>query len=436
MTLRFVDLFAGIGGFHEGLKKLGMQCVFASEKDRAALDTYKKNHQVIDNRYNEDIRKISPLDIPDHELLVAGFPCQAFSQVGYKKGFYDADESERGNLFFCIARILEVKRPKAFMLENVRNLQKHDEGKTFRVIKKTLLELGYELHYKIIKACEHGRPQGRPRIFLVGFNKDYLNSEKSSFKFPPPSPLKLNMSDVFEGQCEREIGFTLRVGGRHSGINDRHNWDAYMVDGQVRTLTPKEGKRMMGFPDDFVLPEKVTPALKQLGNSVCVDVVEAVATQILDTIQEDMELVPKKNTSNIQWKLNFVFKIIGCAPITQDINDTKSLVEKIRLIRDIGGDLEFESIEQTSYQKRLEKITKSSPNELAKIALSLHESDRCTSDLPESLCAVIAQSNPYSKTLTKKTLSKGDPVTDRYGLLIEEKRELFIKLGVTITDTN
>lgn len=432
MALRFIDLFAGIGGFHEGLKKIGMQCVFASEKDHAALSTYKENHQVLNDRYNEDIRKISPLDIPEHDLLVAGFPCQAFSQAGYKKGFFDADESERGNLFFCIARILEVKRPKAFMLENVRNLEKHDEGRTFRVIKNTLLELGYELHYKIIKASDHGRPQGRPRIFIVGFNKDYLIKESSTFEFPQPSPLKLNMSDVFEGICEREIGFTLRVGGRNSGINDRHNWDAYMVDGKVRTLTPKEGKRMMGFPDDFKLPEKITPALKQLGNSVCVDVVEAVATQILHTVKTEMKNTSKRPTNNINWKLNFVFKVVDCVADISDINSADSVVKKIQKIHDNGGRLEFQSIEQSSYEEFLTKIDPTSPNQLALAALTLHSSESSQTTIPSSLCKVISQSNPYNASQTEQVLSKGDPTSDRYGLLIEEKQELYIKLGITV----
>ena len=285
LEYKFIDLFAGIGGFHLGMSNAGMKCVFASEIDKNARETYIKNHLIEESIFNDDIRKISPDHIPDHDILCAGFPCQPFSQAGNKKGFDDGSNSERGNLFFCIADILEEKRPKSFILENVRHLLKHDEGNTFKVIQQTLEEIGYAVYYKVIKACEFGRPQLRPRVYIIGFDKEQVSSE-IPYEFPTPIPLKMTMSDVWEGDCSREIGFTLRVGGRGSSINDRRNWDSYLVDGQVKQLTPLQGKRMMGLPDDFILPKTMTHSMKQLGNSVCVDVIENLAKSVQTYIKK------------------------------------------------------------------------------------------------------------------------------------------------------
>jgi len=161
--------------------------------------------------------------------LCAGFPCQPFSQAGFKKGFADI----RGTLFFDIAEIIRIKQPKAFFLENVRGLYSHDEGRTFETIKKTLTQkLGYSFHHAIVKASDHGLPQHRPRLFMVGF-KD-LDTE---FEFPKTRKLKFTMSDVMKGEVDREIGYTLRVGGKRSPIDDRRNWDGYIVDGEVRRVT-------------------------------------------------------------------------------------------------------------------------------------------------------------------------------------------------------
>lgn len=279
MRYKFIDLFAGIGGFHYALRKHNMECVFASEIDTFARETYLANHQINLDSFNSDIRTISPYDIPEHDLLCAGFPCQPFSQAGYKKGFDDGEKSERGNLFFCILDILEAKRPKAFILENVRHLLNHDNGKTFKIIQKHLLELDYTVEYKIIKASDFGVPQHRPRIFIVGFNK-HLVDTSLKFEFPEPIPLIKTMSDIWGGACEKKIGFTLRVGGRGSNINDRRNWDSYLVDGVVKRIGPEEGKKLMGFPAVFKLHSSQTQAMKQLGNSVCPDVVFYVSNEV------------------------------------------------------------------------------------------------------------------------------------------------------------
>ena len=281
----FVDLFAGIGGFHLAMDSLGGECVFASELDANARKTYEHNFKKIspklfeNGNFNDDIRNIIPEEIPDFDLLCAGFPCQPFSQAGYKRGFSDNHKSERGNLFFNIVDIIEAKRPKAFFLENVRGIVSHDNGKTFKIIRKILEEeLGYSFYYKVVKASEYGLPQLRPRAFMIGFRDEGI---MRSFEFPSPIPLKFNMSDVWAGDCSREIGFTIRVGGRGSNIDDRRNWDAYLVNGEVKQLSPKEAIKMQGFPNDFEFPVAKTQAMKQLGNSVAVDAIKACAKSLL-----------------------------------------------------------------------------------------------------------------------------------------------------------
>lgn len=301
----FIDLFAGIGGFHLGLSKLGMKAVFASEIDKHARWTYLQNHNIDDSIFNDDIRSIDLENIPDHDILCAGFPCQPFSQAGHKKGFQDGDKSERGNLFFCILDILEAKRPKSFILENVRHLLKHDGGNTFKRIYDELSALGYSVEYKVIKASEFGRPQLRPRIYIIGFDQSQVDTSVQ-FEFPKAIPLELTMSDIWEGNCEREIGFTLRVGGRGSSIDDRRNWDSYRVDGEVKRLGPLQGKRMQGFPDDFILPKSVTQAMKQLGNSVCVDVITNLGLSVNQYLDENT-INNKKGNSIMSNATSFSF---------------------------------------------------------------------------------------------------------------------------------
>ncbi|MFQ1014868.1 HpaII family restriction endonuclease [Avibacterium paragallinarum] len=306
----FIDLFAGIGGFHLAMEALGGKCVFASEIDKYARETYyhnfkKKNSELFDNNlFNDDIRKISPLELPDFDILCAGFPCQPFSQAGYKRGFDDSHKSERGNLFFNIVEILEAKRPKAFFLENVRGIVNHDNGKTFKVIREILeQELGYSFYFSIIKASDYGLPQLRPRAFMIGFRDDL---GLQNFSFPQPIPLKFTMSDVWNGKCNREIGYTLRVGGRGSKIDDRRNWDHYLVDGKVRKIMPAQAKKMQGFPDDFEFPVPTSQAMKQLGNSVAVDAVKLCAERMieymyfLDRVNED-NIMSKKNKNKGEW---------------------------------------------------------------------------------------------------------------------------------------
>jgi DNA (cytosine-5)-methyltransferase 1 len=282
-TYKFIDLFAGIGGFHLAFHKVGAECVFASEWDEDARLTYERNFSKLSpklfksDNFVGDITKVKKSEIPNFDILTGGFPCQPFSQAGFKKGFDDT----RGTLFFDIAQIIKVKQPKVYFLENVRGLYSHDSGRTFETIKHTLTEdLGYSFHHAIVKASDHGLPQHRPRLFMIGFR-----NPETVFNFPKKKPLKFDMSEVMKGKVDREIGFTLRVGGKSSPIDDRRNWDGYKVDGKVRRLTPTEGLRMQGFPSTFKFPVSDSAAMKQLGNSVAVWAIQDYAREIIKSLE-------------------------------------------------------------------------------------------------------------------------------------------------------
>jgi len=281
--ITFIDLFAGIGGFHLAMHRNGAKCVFASEIDEGARKTYKANFKDLEpelfnkDNFNTDITKQDFKKIPNFNILCAGFPCQPFSQAGYKKGFEDT----RGTLFFNIAEILKVKKPEAFILENVRGLKNHNNGETLIRMKEVISNLGYSFEYKVLFAKDFGVPQLRPRLLIVGF-KD--KNKAIRFKFPEPTPLKITMSDVFNGKCSRKIGFTLRVGGRRSPINDRRNWDGYIVDDKEVRVGVREGLLMQGFSKDFIIPVSKTQGMKQLGNSVAVPLIQAVSKKVINLL--------------------------------------------------------------------------------------------------------------------------------------------------------
>lgn len=289
-TLKFIDLFAGIGGFHMAFDRLGAECVFASEKDEAARKTYEANFKEIsphlfnDGQFNNDILNINYNKMPDFDILCAGFPCQPFSQAGHKRGFNE-DKDSRGNMFFILRDIIKKKRPKALFLENVRHILKHDDGNTFRIIQDIIEdELNYDLYYKVIKASDYGLPQHRARVYMIAFDRE-LGLPKD-FTFPKPRKLKYTMSDIWGGKCTKDIGFTLRVGGRGSKIDDRRNWEFYSVDGEVKRLGIKEGKMMMGLPESFVFPVSERQAMKQLGNSVAVDAITLVGEALIQHLKK------------------------------------------------------------------------------------------------------------------------------------------------------
>ncbi|MFA5187950.1 MAG: DNA cytosine methyltransferase [Patescibacteria group bacterium] len=280
----FIDLFAGIGGFHFAFHNSGAECVFASEWDKYARQTYERNFAKIQpelfksGNFAGDITKVKPKNIPDFDIICGGFPCQPFSQAGFKRGF----EDNRGSLFFHIAELIRNKKPKAFFLENVRHLFKHDDGKTFSAIKNVIeKDLGYSFYYKIVKGTDFNVPQHRPRLFMVGFR-----NKKIPFNFPEPKKLTKTMSDIFGAPCEKNVGYTLRVGGRGSAITDRRNWDSYKVNSKIVRLGVKEGKKMMGLPYNFVFPVSDAQAMKQLGNAVVVPAISAVAQEIIKTLNK------------------------------------------------------------------------------------------------------------------------------------------------------
>tara|TARA_B100001287_G_scaffold268589_1_gene265045 strand:- start:3303 stop:4238 length:936 start_codon:yes stop_codon:yes gene_type:complete len=291
---KFIDLFSGIGGFHLAFHQLGLECVFASEICEDARKSYIKNFSPLVSKnffiesFNKDIYDQDKNTIPNFDILCAGFPCQPFSQIGYKKGFSESLEG-RGNLFFEIAKILEIKKPTAFFLENVQHLIKHDNGKTLSTIKDTIESIGYSFYYKVVRASDFNLPQHRPRTFMVGF----LGEEESQkmFYFPKPIPLRKTMSDVFEANCSKEIGYTLRLGGADSGIDDRRNWDRYLVNGENTRIEPLHGKRMQGFSDNFFLSESRTKSMRLLGNSVAVNAVYHVGKNLIDYLENKEKFV-------------------------------------------------------------------------------------------------------------------------------------------------
>lgn len=309
-----IDLFAGIGGIRQGFQKNGGYTVYSSEWDKFAQKTYREN---FGETPDGDITKVDETTIPDHDILLAGFPCQPFSQAGLKKGFDDA----RGTLFFDIARILKAKRPKAFMLENVKQLRGHDGGKTLRVILNVLDELGYYVPTpEVLNAYHFGSPQNRERIIIVGFNKDYLPDTYDKFDYPKGviddsvcvgNILENNVSSAFtisdklyQGHLSRKKmhekkgnGFGFCVfdeSSKHTNtISARYYKDGSEAliaqkNANPRMLTPRECARLQGFPEEFIIPVSNAQAYKQFGNSVCINVIDAVAKQMIDYLPKSI----------------------------------------------------------------------------------------------------------------------------------------------------
>lgn len=306
---RMIDLFAGIGGTRLGFYKTGkVYNVFSSEIDKFAIKTYKAN---FGGDPHGDITKIDEKDIPDHDILVGGFPCQAFSQAGLKKGFEDT----RGTLFFDIARVIECKKPKAFLLENVKNLKSHDKGNTFKVIKNTLEDLGYKVYYKVLKARDFGVPQNRERIYIVGFRKDLKNID---FKFPDPLNIKTSVGDILEYSVDEKYTISDKLWAGHKRRKKEHKLKGngfgyslfnqndeytntlsarYYKDGSEilieqtnknpRKITPREAARLQGFPEEFIIPVSDTQAYKQFGNSVAVPVIYNIAKNIINILDKN-----------------------------------------------------------------------------------------------------------------------------------------------------
>ena len=340
---RFIDLFAGIGGIRLPFQQLGGECVFSSEWDKFAQRTYAANYGEVPSG---DITQIVASDIPDHDILMGGFPCQSFSQAGLKKGFEDT----RGTMFFEIQRILGEKRPKVFLLENVKQLKGHDKGRTLQTILNILTgesdlplddvpmsddarealgkKLNYWVDYKVLRAADFGIPQNRERIFIVGFDRDYFGGNidfNKIFKWPEPTNQPTKVGDILESQeildaledkytisdklwaghlrrkaehgikgngfgyslFNRESSYTNTISARYYKDGSEVLIDQSHLGKNPRKLTPRECARLQGFPDDFIVDAVSQGQIyKQFGNSVCVKVIQAVAKQIVTVLDQ------------------------------------------------------------------------------------------------------------------------------------------------------
>ncbi len=317
--IKYIDLFAGIGGFHQAMNIFNAECVFSSEWDKEAAKTYFENYGI---KPNGDITKIKEENIPPHDILCGGFPCQAFSISGKQKGFSDT----RGTLFFDVARIVKYHNPKVLLLENVRNFEKHDDGKTLKIVVKTLEELNYNVHYKVLNASHYGLPQNRERIFIVCFRKDLLIS---NYEFPKQTNEKISLFNILEnnpnnakiinrpdtvftktfkpqinlfgehdlpnrpiqigyvnkgGQGERiysPYGHAITLSAYGGGAGAKTG--LYYINEKIRKLSPRECARVQGFPDTFKINPLLTQSYKQFGNSVAVNVLKAIIKEIYKT---------------------------------------------------------------------------------------------------------------------------------------------------------
>lgn len=306
----FIDLFAGLGGFRLALESLGAKCVYSSEWDEPVRKVYSDNFDEIPDG---DITQVDEKSVPDHDILCAGFPCQAFSISGKQHGFEDS----RGTLFFDVARIVKEKQPKVVFMENVKNFASHDGGRTLEVVRTTMEDLGYTFFYKVLSAVDFGIPQKRERIYMVCFRND-LNV--ASFNYPKPFELQKHVEDFllsdenmvshlyvdrpdtyFNGKKDEHYSNkTIRLGIVNKGGQGERIYSTkgiaitlsangggvfsktggYLINGRTRKLHPRECARLMGFPDSYIISDSPNQAYKQFGNSVVIDVLQLIAIEI------------------------------------------------------------------------------------------------------------------------------------------------------------
>ena len=314
-NFKFIDLFAGVGGINLGFKEAGFKSVFSNDFEESCKPTFDINHKP-DTLTIADINKYPIKDMPDFDLLLAGFPCQPFSVAGFRQGF--KDKKGRGNLFFRVAEIIEKKKPKVVLLENVKNLKGHDDGKTYKIIEETLESLGYNIRSKILNSKDYGNiPQNRERIFIIGF----LDKKKSdAFKFPKKIKLTKNFRDFLEKNIDNKyyyndkplfdkikdhINSTKTVyQWRRKYVRENkqglvptltanmgmggHNIPIIKDANGVRKLTPYECFRLQGFPSKWKIPKEISDSklYKQAGNSVTVPVVKRVALEIMNVLKK------------------------------------------------------------------------------------------------------------------------------------------------------
>ncbi len=355
-SYKFIDLFAGIGGIRRAFDKFGCKCVFSSEIDKAAIETYKANFNEVPSG---DITKIEAKDIPSFDILLAGFPCQAFSIAGKRKGFDDT----RGTMFFEVQRILEYHKPKCFLLENVKGLTNHDGGRTFNTILDILKnKLNYKVFYKVLNAKNFGMPQNRERIIIVGFLNHDIN-----FEFPQPTGEVTRLGDILEESVDDKYTISDTLWASHQRRKETNKLKGngfgyclfdenseytstisarYYKDGSEilikqngknpRKLTPREAARLQGFPDDFKLVCSDTQCYKQFGNSVPTKMIEEVAKQVIKALKgEDVEMCgdSKINIDSITYNNNLEFYTMLKLLIQCKLNE-RQLILIQKLVKD------------------------------------------------------------------------------------------------------
>jgi DNA (cytosine-5)-methyltransferase 1 len=297
----FIDLFAGIGGTRLGFESVGGECVFTSEWDKHAQKTYAANFGVLPHG---DITKILSDEIPNFDVLLAGFPCQPFSSIGKRQGF---KHKTQGTLFYDVARVINDKKPVAFLLENVQGLITHDKGRTLSTITETLEELGYSVKFKVLNSSHFGVPQMRKRLYIVGFNVSLGKYNYTKFAFPQGSPENItNIGDYLESGAtgysiskqlqknylfKKDDGRPILIDSSSKGpsktlVASYHKIQrltgTFVKDGEtgLRLYTQNECKSLMGFPANFQVPVSRTQMYRQFGNSVVVPVISAIANNM------------------------------------------------------------------------------------------------------------------------------------------------------------
>ena len=318
--IKFVDLFCGIGGFRQAMEdacfenELIPDCVFSSDIDTFCQDSYEAN---FGHRPVGDITTVDEKDIPDHDILFAGFPCQPFSIIGQMQGFNDI----RGTLFFDIARILKYRRPKSFVLENVKQLVGHNKGKTLKVIIKTLEDLGYHVQYAVLNALDYGLPQKRERVIIVGHQQPIMFSFPSPIRpFKPLSAIlekkvdkKHYASDyiVNKRKAKHKSAYKLSIWHENKAGNicsypyscalrAGASYNYLLVNGE-RRLTPREMFRLQGFPDRYKIVVNDSQARKQAGNAVPVNVVKAVILKLLPFVASSLDMTSVLREYEVQY---------------------------------------------------------------------------------------------------------------------------------------
>ena len=319
MGFTFIDLFAGIGGRRIAFEKTGGECVFSSEWDKFAQQTYAAN---FGDTPHGDITQVELEEVPKHDILIGGFPCQPFSHAGLKRGFEDT----RGTLFFDVARIIDYRKPSMVLLENVKGFTTHDKGRTMAIVKETLEDLGYNVFHKVLNARDFGVPKNRERVFIVAINKKKLGS--IGFEYPIPKEIDTKLGDILDSRVDEKYTISNKLWAGHkrrlaehrakgngfgyslfnenspytSTISARYYKDGSEIlieqkNANPRKLTPREAARLQGFPENFNIPVSDNQAYKQFGNSVAVPVIYAIAKTMVKLLEN-----PEERVRYVDWK--------------------------------------------------------------------------------------------------------------------------------------